>query len=128
MTSLPYHHSPNTPQDKDADHGLFTQCLHVLDLQGDEHLEEVDARYFELISIWSGPRPSSDDSFRIAQNQIRVIDAAYQAILPRLMKMDTGKTKASRYLMKNIETAQDRIQPSSQDGNCFWIHSDVPPR
>lgn len=126
MTSLPYHHSPNTPKENDTDHGLFAQCLHVLELKGDEHLEEVDAKYFELISIWSGPRPSSDDSLRIAQNQIRVIDAAYQAILPRLMKMD--KPKTSRYLMKSIETAQDRILPSSQDRNSFWIHSDVPPR
>lgn len=128
MTSIPYHQSPHTPQEDNTENlaASFAPPLRVLALSGDETLDEVDARYLELVSTWSGSKHSRNDIF--AQNQLRVIDKAYQAILPRLMDMSTTSDTVGGFSMKNLEIAQDRIQPSSQDDNPFWIHPDVPPR
>ncbi|KAK5051575.1 hypothetical protein LTR84_003227 [Exophiala bonariae] len=128
MPSPPYHQSPHSQREDHAEDEVYAQCLYVLGLKGGESLTEVDARYFELISMWSGPRLPTDDGLTEAQDQIRVIDAAYEGILPRLMQMDPNKDKVDECSMKNVETAQDRIVPSSQDQNTFWIHADVPPR
>lgn len=128
MTSIPYHQSPHTPQEDNIEPSAVSPAPHfqVLALSGDENLDEVDDRYLELVCIWSGPGHPSDDT--LTHNQLRVIDEAYQAILPRLMDMDTPSDKGAGFSMKNLEIAQDRIQPSSQDDNAFWIHPDVPPR
>lgn len=128
MTSLPYHQSPRSQRKIHAEDLYYAQCLSVLGLKGSECLAEVDARYFDLISNLSGPKPPNDDSLRIAQNQIQIIDMAYQAILPQLLQMNPNKDNTDQCSMKNIETAQDRILPSSQDQNEFWIHADIPPR
>jgi hypothetical protein len=128
MTSIPYHQSPHTSEEDNAESLAVSLAPHlqVLALSGDENLNEVDNRYLELVVTWSGPKHHGNDTF--AQSQLRLIDEAYQAILPRLMDMGTTSDMVGGISMKNLEIAQDRIQPSSQDDNPFWIHPDVPPR
>ncbi|KEF57015.1 uncharacterized protein A1O9_07205 [Exophiala aquamarina CBS 119918] len=129
MTSLPYHHSPLTTPKREitrSSAGHLAPYLRVLGLSGDEYLDEVDDKYFELVSTWGGPKHPGSQKF--ARMQLDAIDEAYQAILPRLMDAFASSDAAHRYSMKNLETAHDRIQASSQDDNSFWIHADVPPR
>lgn len=128
MTPLPYHHSPRTTKEENTEPptGSLAPYLRVLGLSGDEYLDEVDDRYFELVSIWGSPKHPGSQS--LAQKQLEVIDEAYQAILPRLMDTFAISDTPHKYSMKNLETAHDRIQASSQDDNPFWIHADVPPR
>jgi len=129
MTSLPYHHSPRTSKRKKTPPpltGSLSPYLRVLGLSGDEYLDEVDDRYFELVSTWAGPKHPGSQSF--ALKQLDMIDEAYQAILPRLIDTFAESDAVRTFSMKNLETAHDRIQASSQDGNRFWIHAEVPPR
>jgi len=80
-------------------------------------VDVVDQAYADLSETWNIKRHPGNEDF--ALKQLRLIDAAYQAILPQLMKQSTEERP---FTMKEVVCGQDRIIPQKNEEYRYLDH------
>ncbi|OAL33226.1 hypothetical protein AYO20_07543 [Fonsecaea nubica] len=92
----------------------------ILGLPKDASLEELDARYFELIEYWTTKEGKKHNVE--SELELNFIDQTYKALLSKFLAdgQELGQRGTRTYTMKDVSQGQDRIVRSCLDDGDMW--------